>query len=572
VPSLELSIQRDERALTIKANPSRDRHAKSTGLHEPTSRPQGMSPATDGKGASIMAASWGNVSSQPRRWLGALIAVLVTIAIAITAAEPADAADCNKGELQSLVDDATAGETVKVPTCIYREKVTVSKPLILDGQGAAEIRGSNVWASWTKKSGPVWVSSQSVPVLPLPLEYHCETTTEKCKWPEQVFVNGVAQTQVPPSATPKSGQFNIKSARNVTLGTDPTGKTVEVTERPEWLEARASGITVKGFTMKHAGNRPQTGAIYAEGYNDFVVENSHLMDTHGAVVSFIDVLRGKLLDSEVARGGQLGLHNSKGTLELRGNEIHHNNTENYLDSWEAGGAKFAGILRSGTTHSVLADANHIYANKGKGMWSDVDARNITLTNNRVHHNVRSGIQLEITDGGKISGNVVWENGWGKTGWGWGAGILLSSSKNVEIYDNVVAWNGDGISVISADRNGTSHDDVVNVRVHHNSILHKDYPTTHFNSKNNFALAWLQDWSGVLFAPASKNLGYDNKYWYATSEGAVSPYLSRYAWDGNKIKLIPFNETPGEEQGRYLTNAEKDQVVSSAKIPSSPETH
>jgi hypothetical protein len=309
--------------------------------------------------------------------------------------------------------------------------------------------------------------------------------------------------------------------------------------------------------MKHAANDSQNGAIENNGHSRWTIEGNELSDAHGAVVSLTGGTDLRVLGNEIYRGGQLGVHASGGELLLRGNDIHHNNTEGFDTTWEAGGVKTSGV------QSLLADRNDVHHNGGVGLWCDVGCRNVTYSNNRVHHNERMGINFEIGSTAEIFGNVVWENGWDKPVWGWGAGILSSSSKNVEIRDNVLAWNADGITVISADRDGTEHDDVTTVRVHHNTILAKDYPQDRYH---NFALSWLQDRYGGLFEPASGNRGAYNRYWYPSPESS----LVRFGWYyKGRHSLADFNTTPGEEGGRYLSDAEKDRVISSAGIPASP---
>jgi hypothetical protein len=67
--------------------------------------------------------------------------------------------------------------------------------------------------------------------------------------------------------------------------------------------------------------------------------------------------------------------------------------------------------------------------------------------NRVHHNVKRGIRLEISDNAKIFGNVVWENGQDIPGGN--AGISITASRDVGVYDNILAWNKVGISVVNS---------------------------------------------------------------------------------------------------------------------------
>jgi hypothetical protein len=67
--------------------------------------------------------------------------------------------------------------------------------------------------------------------------------------------------------------------------------------------------------------------------------------------------------------------------------------------------------------------------------------------NRVHHNVKRGIRLEISDNAKIFGNVVWENGQDIPGGN--AGISITASRDVGVYDNILAWNKVRISVVNS---------------------------------------------------------------------------------------------------------------------------
>jgi nitrous oxidase accessory protein NosD len=505
------------------------------------------------------------------RWVTVLLAFAITISVGIAASSLTRVAGPKcEGSLQRMIEAAAPGDIVDVPACVYRETVTIDKSITLRASPGSEIRGSDVWTGW-EKSGGYWVQG-TIPNFPA--HGTCSTGTGRCLWPEQVFFDGKPLEQV--AANPMNGQFAVDSDRNVVLADDPAGHVVEVTTRTSWVTGEADHVVIEGFAMKHAANDAQNGAIENNGHSHWRIQDNVLSDAHGAIVSLIDGTDLDLLDNDIHRGGQLGVHVSTGDVLVRGNKIHDNNTESFDPGWEAGGVKTAGVLRAGGQHSFVADRNEVYGNDGKGLWCDVGCTNVVYSNNRVHHNERNGIQLEFADGAEVYDNVVWENGWSKPGWGWGAGILASSSREVEIRDNTLAWNADGIAVISQNRDGTSYDDVVDVDVHHNSILQEGYSNVDPRYIDAFALAWLQDWGGVLFDPASDNEGYDNAYWFAMPDRDYwyvpsEEDLPRYAWDGENIgSLSSFNATPGEERGRYLTDAQRDALISSAGIPAFPE--
>ncbi len=461
---------------------------------------------------------------------------------------PASLSTCTG--LQALVDAAPAGSTVSVPACIYREQVTISKSITLQGQPGAEIRGSDVWTAWSP-SGSTWTSALTVPVFYA--HGSCVAGTARCLWPEQVFLDGQPLLQVATSTVPAGGQFSLDGARHVVLGSDPTGRTAEVTVRDHWVRVNSSDATVAGFRMYHSANDAQDGGILIGGYGQpardrVTIRDNVLSDAHGAVVEAYGGSGLRILNNELFRGGQqgLGLGGPGGSGSLvQGNRIHDNNTEGFEPGWEAGGMK--ATLQTGLT----LDANEVWGNVGPGLWLDVQCKDAILSNNSVHHNANAGLFFEVSYGAKIYGNKVWENGWGWPNWGWGAGILISSSGGAEIYGNTVAWNADGISIISQQRSDANP--VTNNYVHDNQII---------ATRGSDLLFWAQDWSGTMFDATANNRGASDTYWMDIPENGEA----RYSWITATGYLTTFNATAGAEGARYLTTTEKDQLLSQAGLP------
>jgi parallel beta-helix repeat protein len=388
--------------------------------------------------------------------------------------------------------------------------------------------------------------------------------TSRCKWPEQVYIGGKALSQV--AANPGAGQFAVDSGRRVVLKDDPRGRFVEVSVRRHWMlgTASADNVTIQGFTMKHAANQAQSGAImnrpsrFEDGGSNWTVQNSRLSDAHGAILSFKNATGYRILNNDIFRAGQLGIHSTADGGVVRGNKVHHNNTEDFSYRWEAGGTKFI------SANDTVVDSNEVYNNKGNAIHFDIDCYNNTISNNRVHHNARKGIQYELSFGGKIFSNVLWENGWATPSGNDGAGITLHNSSTTEVYNNTLAWHPDGMAVFAVDRaEGTKYDRVHDVYVHDNAVLGKNDAS---EAKNHIALAWLAWQFNLLYDPANNNRGANNTYWYASPEGT----LPRFMWkQTNYSRLSAFNLTPGEESGRYLTQSEKDALVASKGIPANP---
>jgi len=467
--------------------------------------------------------------------------------------------------LQSLIDAAPAGSTLDLPACIFRARATVAKALTIRGVAGTEIRGSDVWTAWTQV-GTTWVGG----TLPTFFVYgSCRSGTSRCQWPEQVFFDGVALRQV--ASGPVTGQFAMDSSRHVVLGQNPSGHVVEVTTRSKWVDVTASDVTIDGVTMRHAANAPQgeNAALDVSGGSRFILRRSALFDVHGTLIGVAGGSGHRIEDNELARGGQngFGLPNIVDSLVAR-NRIHDNNTEDFDPGWEAGAGKAGRVLR------LTFDANDVYANAGPGLWCDIDCNDVTYSNNRTHHNEGPGIFFEISNVAHITGNIVWENAWRFPAWGWGAGILISSSSNAEVSHNVVAWNPDGISVISQNRPAepigslTDPNRWNNVRgnyVHDNDVILAPQPS---DSSDKPMLAWLQDWAGIMYDSASNNRGAANRYWHSQAE----PSWCRFAWSGCRDTIAGFNGTPGEEGGRYLSLSERDAVLSGASVPLSPIAH
>jgi parallel beta-helix repeat protein len=409
----------------------------------------------------------------------------------------------------------------------------------------------------------------------------CMPGTNRCHWPEQVFVNGKALKQVGSASTVRRGRFFVNGKRQILLNlkADPRQKLVEVTTRREWVvgtAASADNVTIDNLDMRHAANSGRTAALLnrpcqtcsTEAGANWTVKGSTLSYAHGAIVSFKSGGSGHaILDNHILYGGQIGIHGASDGSVIRGNEIAFGNTELYCYEvdcktfrgiGETGGAKFAVDV-----DDTVFDSNNVHDNYGHGINYDTDCSNNTISHNVIHDNARRGIHYELCDSGKIFENYVYNNGWVTPQWYKGVGIVLQNSSSTEVYDNTLAWNADGIAVLAHDREGTAYDLVHDVHIHGNMIFSSNGST---EDKNGVALAWNQEWTRTLFDPANNNWGANNKYWYSSEEGS----LERFRWGNSSIKkLAAFNATPGEENGSYLTQDEKDAVVASKGIPPSP---
>ena len=387
------------------------------------------------------------------------------------------AATCGTS-LQTLINGTPSGGTLKVPACVYRESVTVSRAMTIDGTGA---------------------------------------TID---------------------------------------GRDPAGTPV----RQRWLFVSASDVTVRGFTMRYTSGGYAVGGVETGwGVQRFVLENCDV--SHAYVNIVLGASDSTIRNCSIHDATHLGLrvagNGPTGGLRNRieGNRIYHNNRTGEPDPY----VDAAGLKASGQSSLVL-DGNEVYDNGERGLWLDGGCVNTTISNNKVHHHDTAGIMDETSTGTRIFGNATWENGFGRWGavWGWGAGILVASSKNAEVWNNTAAWNYAGISVISQSRPDSPG--VTGTYVHDNLVMEEQVTA----GNNRFGLFWGQDWAGTLYAAASNNRGVGNKFWYPAPENQYA----RFIWNGYH-NLASFVTVPGGTGSRWLTDNEKTAALSAAGAPAAP---
>jgi parallel beta-helix repeat protein len=517
-------------------------------------------------------------------------AVVCCVLASAASSKPVQAATCS-GSLQAKINAAPVGGTVRADACIYREQVSITKPLTLVGQPGSEIRGSNVWTQWQGNT-----SVNTLPSFPQE-DVSCEKGLPyRCAWPEQVFVDGEPLEQVATDATLSAGEFKVDASRKVILGLNPSGHTVEVTVRRHWITGTpaADNVTIEGFTMKHAAtewrcgalqsHEPSSGSTLCRRRGDadgWTVRNNDLSYAHGAILS-VRSQNGHILGNYIHHAGQLGIHNPEDNSEVRANEVAFNNTENYCirpstDYCDAvntdgvagiqGGSPLTesgGIKVAGGKNFVSIIDNNIHHNYGNGAWWDVNANDATLTGNRLHHNARRGAFFEISDRALIANNVVYENGWASVDHLNGAGIEVGNSDDVTVRNNTLAWNADNIAIRCSNRDPGDESICERIRITDNVIVAEETPSAG-DSYPGLALAW--NGNSTLFASANGNGGSGNDYWYSHSEDSHP----RFAWNLKYTSLSKFNATPGEEGGRYLSDAEKSSVLSQHGIPAVPQS-
>lgn len=236
----------------------------------------------------------------------------------------------------------------------------------------------------------------------------------------------------------------------------------------EAFSGDATGVTVRGFEVTNYANPPQQGAITGTG-GGWVIEGN---EVHHNATAGIRVQG----DSPVVRynnihhNGQLGIAASYTTNGLiQDNEIAYNNWQQaYSWEWEAGGSKFW------SNTNLAIKGNYVHDNHGPGLWSDTNNYNTLYDGNRVENNYASGIMHEVSYDAVMRNNTIRGNGFGHAAWLWGSGILIASSKNIQVYGNYLEGNYNAITATQQDRQDQPADHgpylVANINVHDNTIV------------------------------------------------------------------------------------------------------
>ena len=454
------------------------------------------------------------------------------------------------GSLQALIDAAPAGSVLGLPACVYRETVTITKPLTLDGQHHAELRGSDVWTNWSA-SGGGWVSGQVYPNVgddstagtgpngPSYLDHFRAFNLE------QVFIDGKSLTHVP--SGPTSGQFTLDGSRHVVLADNPNGHMVEITVRKRWVNTQSDNVVLTNLTFHHAATGAFEASVSSDIHKGFVLSNSLLTDAHGSMVgaggqmgSGEKILNNAFVDAgDIAMGGYLS-----DRVLMQSNTFIHNGYGGWDPDWQAGAVKFS------TATNLTMDGNTVVDTFGMGLWCDIHCANVTISNNKVHDATDVGIHFEISNGAHIFGNAVWNSG-GRQG---DPGIYVSNSGDAEVDHNTV-YNIAGHALFMYEANRPDTGVVENNYFHDNVVV---------ETVDNGALALgLGDYGNGGVASTNEH-GSNNAFWYPVPEGTQN----RYWWDGTQTySLASFNTLPGGGgSSRYLSNTEKDQALSAAGIP------
>lgn len=255
-----------------------------------------------------------------------------------------------------------------------------------------------------------------------------------------------AGTHVAQSVAPKVGDYFHGEAGTILDGQNTTQFAFKGWNGSAWVNT----VIIRYMKITRYNPPAQNGAIW--GGND------QANGTSGWIIDSV----------EANANANLGIRIGNRMQVLRSN-LHHNGTINiggvgrativdgisstfgnqgcpHDPGFESGGSKFAATDSLIVRNSVFSD------NCGVGLWLDINNRDYELSNNLIERNYREGISVEVSHRGKVFGNTLNANGWPidpfrGNGWLWDAGIGIHASDSVEVYNNILNENFNGIVII-----------------------------------------------------------------------------------------------------------------------------
>ena len=377
-----------------------------------------------------------------------------------------------------------------------------------EGETGAVLSGAMLLTQFTH-SGSSWYAAG--------LSVHQGTSygtgPETATRPEDLFINDkVLQRVMTLSEVGPGKWFFDYGADRVYFGDDPTGKSVEISSLRNAFNSGADNVTIKNLTIEKYACPAQSGAVQMNSSNgggkSLLIENCNIRFNHGVGVK---LLEGSMLkNSHIHNNGQLGVHAIGKDILVEGNEIDNNNFAGYSVDWEAGGTKFF------RTTNLVVRGNRSHHNKGPGFWTDTDNIHTLYENNVIEDNQCEGIIHEVSYAATIRNNQVRRNGYLNPHWGYGAGIFISASSDVDIYGNLVENNARSITLVMQNRGSGAYGlyEVKNVRVHDNRIVTEDYYSTlqgRTYLRSEMYVGLFQDVSKTEYFTSKGNAFYNNTY-------------------------------------------------------------
>lgn len=346
--------------------------------------------------------------------------------------------------IQWAHNNVSDGGTIVMNSGVYRSPVVgITKAVTIQAAPHAEvwIKGSRVVTNWAP-SGSVWVSTGWAPNF-------CHTCTTNpnssvegmAAYPEQIFINEQPLTQVATQAEVAVGKFYVDAAaQTLYIGSDPTAKTVEVSEHQRALSVAANNFKMLGINV--AQYAPQQGfatgaqpfyagpsAVYVAGTNA-LIENSLIVQSAANGLSMGNSTNSTIRNSQFLDNGSNGMGANRSDNILVDNSRFERNNAAGFNVSSCG--DYCGVSDIKITHTQgITFSNNFMANSASSaFWCDEGCIDAKVVNNFISGQaIGAGIFYEVSSQGIIAGNIIE---------GAKQGIAIGGSDHVQIYNNTIS--------------------------------------------------------------------------------------------------------------------------------------
>jgi hypothetical protein len=257
-------------------------------------------------------------------------------------------------------------------------------------------------------------------------------------YPDQVWINGVAQKQVASIAAVKENTFYVDyAADKMYVGSNPAGKNVRAADLVQAISMRGDNSTIQGIGVRrYSPSVPDMGAVVAYAKN-VKVENVSITDVSTTGLNISDT--GATLNRiTVARNGLMGMS----TVYADGAKVSKvlvadNNTEMFNRAPAAGGYKI------GRTRDITVSDSTFVRNNGNSLWFDESVYDIKVMNNDVLDSTGNGVVFELSSKVVAANNVIARNAL--------SGLLIDGTDKVEVWNNTFSENKRHVNIAQGDR-------------------------------------------------------------------------------------------------------------------------
>ncbi len=370
-------------------------------------------------------------------------------------------------DLQQQLESRPPGTRFRLKAGTYRLTAPLAPKAnqTIAGDKDAVLSGARPLTGFVRE-GSVWfVADQMQEGTVLGEGTVCLPAAPRCARPEDLFLDDVMLRHAASRADLRPGSWYFDyPANRIYIADNPSGHRIETSVTSFAVGGYAERVTLSGFVVEKFASPTHEAAINGLG-RGWTIEGLEVRLNHFAGIRTVDAAIAH--GNYVHHNGALGFIGAGDNVIVEENEIAFNNTAGYDPYWAAGGAKWV------LTTRLLVRGNYSHDNRGHGLWTDIDNIDVVFESNRVEDNDLCGIFHEVGYRAIIRGNTLSRNGRTKPYPGWvdGAGILVNSSSDVEVYDNTLTDNWQGITALEGDRGSGRHGPWILARLYvHDNIV------------------------------------------------------------------------------------------------------